>query len=64
MSRSIYLDEVDFDDGDYELLAGIMKTLTRARDGLIKLKEESLPTRGNPSLVPLDDTCFRYTKEK
>ena len=64
MSTSIDLESINFDDGDYELLDGIMKTLERAREDLKKAKEISLPTRGNSSLFPLDITLFRCTKEK
>ena len=58
------LKRINFDDEDYELLAGIMKTLSRAHEDLKKAKETSLPTRGNSSLVSLDITFFRCTKEK
>ena len=55
MSTSMDFEKLDFKNEDYELLAGIMITLARAREGLKK----AMPTRGNlPTLVPLDITCF------
>ena len=58
MSTSMDLEMINFDDGDYELLGGIMETLSRAREALKKANERCLPTRVNSSLVPLNIIFF------
>ena len=47
MSTSMDLEKFNFEDGDYELLAKVMITLARTREGLKKAKEASLSIRGN-----------------
>ena len=64
MSSSSELENVDIDNGDFDWLAGVMRTLARAREGLKKAKETSLTMRGNlPTLVLFDITCC-VCKEK